>query len=149
MSATIVFPSNTEEIIDDIRGAIGRLTEWHVVASSTACPVCELDPITNTSTDSFCVYCSGTYWIPVWEVNSISGHVTWGFSEQLGWVAGGQLAEGECRVQIKYTPENITIVDNAEKIYVDGKEMQFVKKTLRGVPEVNRILIDLKEREDG
>lgn len=91
--------------------------------------------------------CSGIYWIPTYEVTTISGHITWGFSEQLGWVSGGQLAEGECRVQIKYTVANLGVVENAKKIFVDGKEMQIEKKTLRGVKNINRILIDLIEKE--
>jgi len=143
---TITFPEDTEATIDSIRDAIGRPTEWHTVTLS-GCSICELDPITNTSTDSFCSVCSGAYWLPSYTVNVISGHVTWGYSEQLGWVTGGQLAEGECRVQIKYTVANLDIIENAEKIFVDGKEMQMEKKTLRGVKNINRILIDLNEKE--
>ena len=143
---TITFPEDTESTIDSIRDAIGRPTEWHTVTLS-GCSLCELDPITNTSIDSFCPVCSGVYWIPTYEVTVISGHVTWGYSEQLGWVTGGQLAEGECRVQIKYTVANLDIIENAEKIFVDGKEMQMEKKTLRGVKNINRILIDLNEKE--
>ena len=143
---TITFPEDTEATIDSIRDAIGRPTEWHTVTLS-GCSICELDPINNTSTDSFCSVCSGAYWLPSYTVNVISGHVTWGYSEQLGWVTGGQLAEGECRVQIKYTVANLDIIENAEKIFVDGKEMQMEKKTLRGVKNINRILIDLNEKE--
>lgn len=143
---TITFPEDTEATIDSIRDAIGRPTEWHMVTLS-GCAICELDPITNTSTDSFCPVCSGIFWIPSYEVTIISGHVTWGFSEQLGWVTGGQLMEGECRVQIKYTVANLDTIENAKKIFVDGKEMQMEKKTLRGVKNINRILIDLNEKE--
>jgi hypothetical protein len=143
---TIIFPEDTESVIDSMRDAIGRPTEWHMVTLS-GCYVCELDPITNTSTDSFCPVCSGVYWIPTYEVTIISGHVTWGFSEQLGWVTAGQMMEGECRVQIKYTVANLETVENAKKIFVDGKEMQMEKKTLRGVKNINRILIDLNEKE--
>jgi hypothetical protein len=143
---TIVFPENTEEVIDGIRDAIGRPTEWQTVTLS-GCYLCELDPTTNTATDSFCPVCSGLYWIPTYTTTIISGHVTWGYSEQLGWVTGGQLAEGECRVQIKYTVANLDVIENAKKIFVDGKEMQMEKKTLRGVQNINRILIDLNEKE--
>ena len=143
---TITFPENTEEVIDSIRDAIGRPIEWHTVTLS-GCSVCELDPTTNESTDSFCPVCSGLFYIPTYTTTIISGHVTWGYSEQLGWVSGGQLAEGECRVQIKYTVANLDIIENAKKIFVDGKEMQMEKKTLRGVKNINRILIDLNEKE--
>lgn len=143
---TITFPENTEDVIDSIRDAIGRPIEWQTVTLS-GCPNCSLDPTTNESTNSFCTVCSGVYWIPTYTTTIISGHITWGYSEQLGWVTGGQLAEGECRVQIKYTVANLDVIENAEKIFVDGKEMQIDKKTLRGVQNINRILIDLNEKE--
>lgn len=143
----ITFPTDTKEKIDAIRGAIGRPTYWYIVDTETACPYCTRDPVTNLSTDSFCTTCSGEYWIKTYTVTTISGLVTWGFSEQLGWKTGGQLMEGDCRVQIEYTLENVTIVDDAVKILVDGKEMRVIKKILRGVPSINRILVDLDESE--
>jgi hypothetical protein len=84
----------------------------------------------------------------VYEYTTISGHITWNFSEQLGWVSGGQLAEGDCRVQIKYSDETIEIVDKTLWVEVDGKKMEIVKRTLRGVKDVNRVLVDLREIED-
>lgn len=145
---SIIWPTDKElEIVDAIRNAIGRETTWYVVASSVPCSGCNLDPITNTSTDSFCTVCEGEYWIPTYSPTIISGHVTWGYSEQLGWVTGGQLDEGECRVQIKYTPENVTVVDTAKWVVVDDKEMTVVKRILRGVQNINRILVDLIEKE--
>lgn len=149
MTVNITWPSAFElEVVDSIRSAIGRPTDWYYVASSIECPDCSLDPITNTSTDSFCTTCSGVYYIPVYEYTQISGHITWGFSEQLGWVSGGQLAEGDCRVQIKYSDETIEIIDKTLWVEVDGKKMEIVKKTLRGVKDINRILCDLKQIED-
>lgn len=143
------WPTSFEKnVVDSIREAIGREVIWYVVASSIPCPVCELDPITNTSTDSFCPTCSGEYWIRVYSGVSISGHITWGYSEQLGWVTGGQLDEGECRVQIEYTDDNLSTVNNANYVEVDGKTMQIVNKKLRGVKSINRILVDLIEKED-
>jgi len=146
----IVWPTNTKTIIDNIRGAIGRTVDFYVVASSIACPVCDLDPITNTSTDSFCPVCSGVHWIPVWSSASISGHVTWGKLDIMKWESGGQYFNGDVRVQIEYTPENLTIVDDAEEdgyVIVDGKTMTIRSRILRGVQTINRILIDLIEKE--
>ncbi len=146
---TITFPENTKEIVDAIRGAIGRETYWYTEDTSIACtnPECKLDPVTNESTNAFCNICDGAYWIKTYTTTTISGHVTWGFSEQLGWQTGGQLMEGDCRVQIEYTPANVTIVENAKWVEIDGKEMRVLKKTLRGVPEINRILVDCDEKE--
>lgn len=143
---TIIWPDNTPSIIDDIRGAIGRPTTWYTVATKTPCDVCGLDPITDTSLDSFCPSCNGLGYLYTYSGTTITGHVTWAFSEQLGWTAGGWQYEGDCRVQIKHTPENVTIVENVEWVDVDGKDMQVTKKTLRGVPTINRILVDLIER---
>jgi len=145
---SIVWPTAFEkEVVDAIRGAIGREVTFYVVASSTPCPICDLDPVTNTSTDSWCPVCSGEYWLYTYSGVPLDAHVSWGYSEQLGWVQGGQLAEGECRVQIEYLPENVTVVDNSKWVEVDGKKMQIVKKTLRGVKTLNRILVDLIEKE--
>ena len=146
--ANIVWPTEFEtSIVDAIRGAIGRDTVWYTVASLEPCTLCDLDPVSNTATDSFCPVCSGNYWIPTMSGTTISGHVTWGYSELLGWQTGGQLDEGECRVQIKHTPENVTIVENTQYVIVDSKRMQIVKRILRGVKNINRILVDMVEKE--
>lgn len=143
----IVWPDNTKEVIDDIRGAIGRDVEFYVVASSIACPTCELDPITNHSTNSFCPTCSGIYWVPLYSGYTISGHVTWGNSDFENWYPGGYQFDGDVRVQIEYTLANLDIVDNAEYVYVDDKVMEIKSFILRGVQAINRILIDMIEKE--
>jgi len=145
----IVFPSNTKEVIDSIREVIGRDVIFRVVASATACPECYLDPVTNTSTDSFCDTCEGVYWIPVYSGVTILGHVTWGHSDNMQWQSAGQWYEGDCRVQIEYTPENVIVVDSAVDVLVDGKTMELKKRILRGVQPINRILLDLVEKEKG
>ncbi len=149
MAIKITWPTTQDtEVVDAIRGAIGRDVIFNIIETTSGCSICNLDPITNTSTDSFCPICSGNYWIYTYSGVSISGHVTWGFSEQLGWVEGGRLDEGECRVQIKYTPENVTVVDATKWVDVDDRKMQIVKKNLRGVQSINRILINLIEQEE-
>lgn len=142
-----MWPSNTTSVIDDIRGAIGRTVTFHVVASSYECPACGLDPVTGTAINSFCTVCSGNGIIAVLSGVEVSGHITWGFSELLGWKTGGQLDDGECRVQIKYTIANELLVDNSKFVTVDGREMLISKRILRGVPQINRILIDLIEKD--
>jgi hypothetical protein len=135
------------EVVDAIRLAIGRDTLWYVTISSYPCPLCDLDPVSNTSTDSFCNTCGGDYWIPVQSGILISGHVTWGHSELLNWQNGGKLDDGECRVQVKYDPDNLYAVDNADYVIVDEKKMNIKKRVLRGVQNINRILVDLIEEE--
>lgn len=141
---SITWPE-TVTIIDDIRHAIGRDVNFYFINASNPCPLCNLDPITNTSTDSFCPVCSGVFWLYTYSGVSISGHVTWGYSDQMAWATGGQIFEGDCRVQIKYTPENVTVLDKTLYLDVDGKRMSIIKTIYRGVQPINRILLDLRE----
>lgn len=144
----ITFPENTETTIDAIREAIGRNITF-VTVSSIACTAsgCGLDPTTNTGTNSFCVTCSGLYWIPTYSNYSVKAHITWGNADVLNWVTGGQLIDGDCRVQVKYTPELLTELEKTEYVTVDEKDFEIKSKIYRGVPELNRVLIDLIERE--
>jgi hypothetical protein len=144
----ITFPSNTKEIIDDIRGAIGRNVTFYIVASSTACSVCSLDPVTNTSTDSFCPVCSGVYWIETLSGVTTSGHITWGKADKTNWVTGGQFFEGDCRLQIEYTDSLVSTVDSAKYVIVDDKKLTVRAKELRGVPTLNRVVLTLEEEEE-
>ena len=141
----ITFPSNTSEIISAIRNAIGREVSFITTESGNPCPVCDLDPVANTSTDSFCTTCSGMYWIPVYETYTISGHITWGNDEIQQWESAGKWISGKCRAQIEYTDTNITILDKTKYLVVDGKKLEIKEKLFRGVPELNRILLDLDE----
>jgi hypothetical protein len=144
----ILWPTTFEkQLISDIRDAIGREVTFYVVASSVPCPVCALDPITNTSVDSFCPVCSGEYFIPIYSGVTRQAHITWGGTDQLQWQTGGQLFDGDCRVQIEYTPENVLVVESSKWMIVDGKRMLQNKIHLRGVKDLNRVLIDCMEDE--
>jgi hypothetical protein len=143
---SITFP-DTVDTIDDIRSAIGRYIEIFIVTSSIPCDICNLDPVTNTSTNSFCPACSGAYWIPIYSGANVKAHVTWGKSDEISWYTGGMTFDGDCRLQIKYTSDNLDLVDNAEYIIVDSKKVEIRDKTLRGVQQLNRIIIDCIESE--
>jgi len=142
----ITFPTNTEETIDAIRGVIGRDVTFYLV-DYTTCSSCSLDTLTNTSTDSFCPTCSGVYYIPVPSGVTISGHVTWGNTDQLMWAPGGQVFDGDCRIQIKYTLNNLDTVKNCEYVEADNIRLRVDKHILRGVKDLNRIIILLSEEE--
>lgn len=141
----ITFPTDTADTIDAIRHAIGRMIVVDI-PHIEECTVCSLDPTTNTSTNSFCPVCSGLYFIPVLSGYSVESHITWGPSDNLAWVTGGQLLEGECRIQIKYTPQNLLAVLSGINYHVDDKVMYKDTYVLRGAPELNRIIVNLKER---
>lgn len=148
---SITFPSSihTTDVIDKIRTAIGRPVTFTVISDTAECSICSLDPNTGTSVDSFCPECNGEYYILTYSGVQVSGHVTWREADDLQWVTGGQLLDGDCKVQIKHTPQNLTIIDTTETVNVDGKIMEIDKKIFRGVPTINRIILLLKEVEDG
>ncbi len=149
MTPSISWPSDTVTVIDNIRDAIGRDITIDVDVQGVPCLAsgCGLDPVTQLSVNQFCITCSGFYWI-----NTLSGfvtkaHITWGDADQSLWETGGMLADGDCRIQIKYTVASNDAVENAGRFHVDNKVL--VKKSVdyRGVPAINRMLVTL-EQED-
>jgi len=142
------FPDNTRDIIEAIITEIGREVEFMYVYSSYGCPACDLDPVTETSVDSYCPVCSGEYWIDVYSGLTMSGHVSWKFDFQNEFETGGRYFIGDAKVKIMHTADREALV-KAPKTYliVDGKTMDIEKQTLMGTP-INRIIIDLKERDE-
>lgn len=141
------FPSNTRDVINDIINEDGRPVSFFVVDTVTACPACTLDPVSDTSTDSFCPTCSGMYWIYTYSGWEVVAHVTWGKSESRAWETGGMLDNGDCTVKFIYSGGYEDIVHSSQYVIVDGREMDVERIILRGVPEVNRIIVSLKEKE--
>ena len=141
------FPDNSRDYIEEMIWRDGRLVTFYVVDSITPCPVCSLDPITNTATDSFCTTCSGEYWIPTYSGATMSGHVTWGKSENRAWETGGMLDNGDVTVKVMHTAEREEIIHSSQYVIVDNREMDIKNILLRGIPQVNRIIVVLKEKE--
>lgn len=144
---SIFWPTNTVEVIDAIRGAIGRDVTFNVLVSTSGCSECGYDPVNDASTDSFCIACSGIYWINTYSGVTVSGHVTWGRSDNLNWRVGGQMFDGDVRIQIKLGSGVTDMLDNTESATVDGKVVEIRKRILRGVQPLNRVLLDCIERE--
>lgn len=142
----ILWPSGTREQIEAMIGEIGRDVDFFVPTVS-ACFNCSLDPITNTSTDSFCPVCSGVYWIPEYDKTTISGHIVWKYYELDSWQTGGHVFRGDGTIKIMFTEDNYRIATDADHMLADGKILLVDKVTVRGVPEINRIIIDFKEKE--
>ena len=78
---------------------------------------------------------------------TLSGHVTWKYSEDVVWYSAGQQVAGDCQVRINYLPETVLVVDKTRYVVIDNRVMQINKVNLRGAPEVNRIIITLMEKE--
>lgn len=138
------FPS-TVATKDEIRGTIDRSIMINVKIEGMECPVCELDPITNTSSDSFCVTCSGLYWINTTSGYSINAHVRWLNLDQPSYTEGGVIDQGDCIATVKYTSETLYNIQNSESFIIDDMDLYLKKYVLRGVPSPDRIRIILKE----
>lgn len=145
----IYWPDNTPDVIDEIRDAIGRDVTLFTTVSGIPCTVsgCDLDPVTNLSTNQFCPTCDGDYWINTASGLVVNAHVRMKNVDIPIWTVGGFIVDGDAQIQIKYTVANIQAIDNVEYIIADGKE--FLKKdiSLRGVPQVNRIVVTMVEKE--
>lgn len=143
----IGIPGQMIQIIDDIRATVGRAVTFTVLDSATDCPACDIDPVTDTSTDSFCPTCSGLGYIYEYEDVIVSGHVIWKTADDLNPYVAGQIFEGDCTVQVKYTDYNLDIIDRTESIEVDGRTLKLDKVIPRGVPQPNRIILLLQEED--
>jgi len=148
--SSITWPSNTATIIDEIRGAIGRNIRINVTVSGIPCAASGcgiLDPVTGLSTNQFCDTCSGLYWTNTISGYTVLAYIQWGRGEIPIWETGGKVLEGDCLIQMKYTPETITAIDDAKNYKVDGKTLIQESVEYRGVPDINRVLVTLKEEE--
>lgn len=145
----ITWPSDTADAIDAIRDAIGRNVTINVSVDGVPCPVsgCDLDPVTDLSTNQFCPVCSGFYYINTTSGYTVLAHVNWGQADTPLWEPGGRLVDGDCLVQVKYTTANVDAVDNAKSFAVDGKTLITKAVDYRGVPDINRILVTLTQEE--
>ena len=143
---TILWPDDTVDVIDAIRAAIGRTIYIYTTVSGIPCSGCLLDPMTGLSTDPFCGSCDGEYWTQTASGVAITAHVRPGNVDTPIWSTGGFVVEGDVQVQIKHTPTNLDYVDNAQYYVVDNKRYIAKKLSLRGVPEINRIVVTLDEQ---
>lgn len=141
------FPTNTRTQIEEMINQDGRNITFYVVEEYTECSVCNYDPITDTSTDSFCETCSGEYWIPTYSGWTVKAHVTWGKHDITDWETGGMIDNGECSVKFMHTDSAEETVHSSQYVLVDDRTMDIQKLILRGVPSINRIIVLLKERE--
>lgn len=136
-----------EEIINT---STGREVEFFYIYSTYACPNPDdsLDPITNTSTLSFCPVCSGTYWIDTFSGITYSGHVTWKYDYKNEFETGGRVFIGDVQVKIMHDEATEDFVkDEVKYIIIDDVTVDIVKITKLGNP-ANRLIISCKEREE-
>lgn len=142
-------PTTTRAIITEIINQDGRQVTFGIPVAASGCYNCDLDPISNTSINSYCPVCSGQYWIHTYSGWDVTAHVTWGRSEEKDWQTGGMIDNGDCQVKFMYSGWMQEILDNAEYVVVDDRIMSPIPGgiILRGVPEINRVIVKLREKE--
>jgi hypothetical protein len=145
----ITWPSEQSRLdyLQALEATVWRPVTFEYVTSISGCSVCSLDPVTDTSTDSFCPVCSGIYWIKTTSGVDIKAHVTWAHSEGLAWYSAGQQFTGDCQIKVIYNAVVSGIILNSEGVIVDDRDMQITKVGLLGAPTINRITLSLKERD--
>lgn len=141
------FPNNTRDYIQEMIDQIGRSVFFYAVTTVSGCSLCSLDPITNNSTDSFCPQCSGEYWIPTYSGWEMTAHITYGQVDDKAWMTGGVIDNGQVTVKVMWSGGVSDYINSSEYVIVDNREYDVVDVVERGVPEVNRILVKLKEKE--
>lgn len=141
----ITFPTNTKEIIDEIRGAIGRDITIYTIASGGDCPTCRRDPLTGKSIDPYCPTCSGEGYLYTMSGTTASAHITWESINTSIYHPGGHVDVGECLVSMEYSEDLLEVVKDSKYFVVDSREMYAIDYDTRGVPELNRILVNLQE----
>lgn len=142
-----LFPSDTREQIEFIITQIGRPVDFYLVPTYSGCDLCSLDPVSQTSVDSFCPQCSGLFWIPIYSSFSPVAHVTYGQVDDKMWVTGGIVDNGMVTVKFMTSGWLEDAVNLTEFVVVDGREYDVVSVDVRGVQQTNRILVKLKEKE--
>jgi hypothetical protein len=142
------FPSNTKEIIDGIRDAIGRDITFYT-PNKVPCTYsgCSIDPVSKVSTLSFCPICHGAGYITTYSGEDVTAHVTWYPAEILNWQTGGRIDTGDCTVQVEYNDDNLELIRDCAYVVVDTKKLTIRKQILRGVPVPNRVILNLLEEE--
>lgn len=141
------FPSNSRDYIQEMINIDGRPVGFYMAVSFSGCPVCSLDPISNTSTDSFCPVCSGLYWIPTYSGLELQTHVTYGRVDNKEWATGGLVDDGTVTAKVMFSGWISDYINQTNYVILDGRTYDIVDVDERGIPERNRILVKLKERQ--
>ncbi len=142
---TILFPDNTKEIIDTIRGVIGRDITIYYATSGVTCSACDIDTVTGKSLDPFCLVCGGDGVVDEQLDVTVSAHVLWNTVNSLHNTPAGRIFTGDCKATVEYTDDIITIVEASDYFLVDDRKLFLVDYDLRGVKDVNRVAINLKQ----
>ncbi len=139
--------------IQEIINAIGREFTIYTKTSGTPCPNClasgSYNPVTKTSTNSFCPICQGSYFLNIPSGVTLTGHVKWNTGEAPIWKPGGIVPEGDCTITVLYASGIENKIKNSVKFEVDEKILTLKNYRTRGVPTINRFIINLIQEPKG
>ena len=138
---TITWPTDTTQVIDEIRVAIGRPVVFHIVVTGETNPNAS-DPVTGLAINSF----SGSKWVPSTLDVTVTGHVRWRGAEQKQYLPGGYLIDGDCSVTVAYADVSSLDLSRIKTMVVDGKTLVVRRLAYKGVQNINRVNFTLEER---
>ena len=147
MSLNLVWPDNTQEVIDAIRGVIGREITLNVLISGQRPGIpytANVDPITGSPLNSF----SGTENLPVYSGVTVLAHVHWKGADDKNFLPGGIAYGGDCLATIANSGEARYWVEHTYTVEIDDKTLYIQKFIPRGKPTINRYTLVLKEEDD-
>ena len=143
----ITYPTNNRDVINNIREAIGRDITF-ITKIETDCPSCDINPVSNTSTNPYCPICSGIGYLYTLSGYTVGAHITWGKADITSWQSVGSTINGDCLVQVESLPETLNAINNSDYVVVEDKRLTIRKRIPRGTPTINRYLLDLVEQSD-
>lgn len=142
----IEWPSNTTEVINAIRGAIGRDILIYNKYDLGPCPICSTDSLLGNTYNPFCTTCSGTGVLSVFSGTTVSAHVFYPHGVETNYVTqAGEIDMSDCRATIEFSDEILQKVELSSRFVVDDEDLYLKDYELRGVPTPNRIVCYLQE----
>ena len=141
----IVWPNDYTEIINTIRGTIGRDIFMYNKYDLGTCPICGKDSVLGKTLDPFCTVCSGTGTLSTFSGTTLSAHVLWNKAGSEFKSPAGVIFTGDCKVTVEFTEEVLSKVKLSSYFSVDDEDLYLIDYDLRGVPEPNRIVCYLEQ----
>lgn len=139
--------------IDQAREQLGRTVAVHTPRRD-GCSICVASGYYDAAHDNSyfvkCPQCKGTYWLNTTDVTEVLARVHWVQDEAITATPGGKyfLGDAQLTVDIKYRNIFEAAQVDSGKIVVDSHDMQVLRISPMGAPEINRYRIILRGMGD-
>jgi hypothetical protein len=143
----IYFPQ-TKATKDAIRSAIGQQVAFLIRGTPAACPTCTTsgyDPVNESSLNTFCTTCSGTYWIASDTIVSRVAHVRWTREDEPNRGVAGSTLDGDCSITIAIDALTADQLGKIKQVTVDSRKLEVYRSIYRGVQERDRVRLICRE----